>query len=79
MDQVWFYIFFYIGESVILCFQKQTQLKALHKQTFVNFNSLLTDEQRDKWRSMRTERKNNKNDQQQNEAMEEEIMSLPAN
>jgi hypothetical protein len=59
--------------------QKQMLLKALRKQTATSFNAVLTNDQREKWQAMRAERKNNKNNQQENEAMEEEIMSLPAN
>ena len=59
--------------------QKQAQLKALRKQTFANFNAILTDEQREKWKAMRADRKKNKNDQQENQAMQDEINSLPAN
>jgi hypothetical protein len=54
-------------------------LKALRKQSAASFNAVLTDDQREKWQAMKAERKNNKNNQQENEAMEEEIMSLPAN
>ena len=59
--------------------QKQMLLKALRKQSAASFNAVLTDDQREKWQAMKAERKNNKNNQQENEAMEEEIMSLPAN
>jgi hypothetical protein len=59
--------------------QKQTQLKELRKQTFTSFNAILTDEQREKWKAMRADRKKNKNDQQENQAMQDEINSLPAN
>jgi len=59
--------------------QKQMLLKSLRKQTAASFNAVLTDDQREKWQAMKAERKNNKNNQQENEAMQEEIMSLPAN
>lgn len=59
--------------------QKQMLLKALRKQYTASFNAVLTDDQKEKWEAMKAERKNNKNNQQENEAMEEEIMSLPAN
>jgi hypothetical protein len=59
--------------------QKQAQLKDLRKQTFMSFNAILTDEQREKWKAMRSNMKKNNNDQQQTQAMEDEINSLPAN
>ncbi len=59
--------------------QKQAQLKELRKQTFASFNSILTVEQREKWKATRADRKKNKNDEQENQAMQDEINSLPAN
>jgi lipase chaperone LimK len=59
--------------------QKQTQLKKLRKQTFTSFNAILTDEQKEKWKAMRADKKKNKNDHQENQAMQDEINSLPAN
>jgi len=59
--------------------QKQAQLKDLHKRTFASLNTILTDEQKEKWKAMKADMKKNKNDQQENQAMEDEINSLPAN
>ncbi|HMG81584.1 MAG TPA: hypothetical protein VK559_00985 [Ferruginibacter sp.] len=58
--------------------QKLTQLKALRKQTAASFNTILTPDQSAQWQAMRAEAKKNKNNQD-TQAMEEEIMSLPAN
>jgi hypothetical protein len=57
--------------------QKKLQLKQLHKQTVKNIDDILNDEQREKMKAIRENIKQNKNNQQ-NAAMEEEIMSLPA-
>jgi hypothetical protein len=45
--------------------QKQLQLKELRRQIFANFNAILTDEQKEKWKAMRAD--TNKNDQQENQ------------
>ncbi|HTB53469.1 MAG TPA: hypothetical protein VK718_11915 [Ferruginibacter sp.] len=63
--------------------QKKMQLKELRKETVKNIHAILTDDQWGKLKAMRAERadskNNDKNDPQETQAMEEEILSLPAN
>jgi Spy/CpxP family protein refolding chaperone len=59
--------------------QKQMKLKELHKQTAKSIDAILTDDQRVKMQAIREQMKNNSMGQQQNGAMQEEIMTLPAN